>query len=350
MKKCFVILVVSIVFYSCGLQEDESVIFLGQQESNQTLSGTEIKFDSLVVSPTNLIFWNEQLIAVDQMGKSSFILIDLVQGTKQNYFGKKGMAPDELKDTPIPVDLQYFKDSLTYWSYAQGKVFNVPVENDRFLFENKKARVLPDELVRSAQAILETPDDFIVAAGGVNHKLSIYDAQNRLIKKVSTTEAEETLIQNILEDEIPLQGHIAYQVSAKKIVYASLNLNLIEIYDLNGNLQKSKSVEGPLKSYQRPIEGENKYDKLEYYFVDIHANENYIAAVYVGNQVDITSLEDMEKMKSTIILLDWNLEPLFYTEKDGIFSQICISSDSKHLYLLKPKGEDFTILKQNINI
>lgn len=338
------------VFLLCACeQETSSVIVLGQEKLFKESSNVEIKLDSLLVSPTNLAYWNDNLVIADQMGKVFFVLVDLANKNRLTYFGKKGAAPNELLDSPILLDFQYLDDSLMYRSFVRNKLFRVPYKSGKFLFSEKSSRLLPDDIYRKAQAVIVTPDDFIVAAGGINHKLSIHDSNNKIVKNIPLREEEELLTSNILKDKMALQGHIGYQKVDKKIVYASQYLNLIEIYDLKGNLRASKFLEENLKKYNEPINDTDKYEQLEYHFVDLSANETYIAAIYIGKQLAISNAEELEQIGSKIILFDWDLNPKMQFEEKGIVSQVCISKDNQRIYFIKAVGENFILAEKNIS-
>ncbi len=261
-------------------------------------------------------------------------------------FINKGNGPYELTSNLLYFEENVEKegDDIYIYFYDQKKSI-VKVNVSKSLKQETLAGeevfkvVIGDPFIFYGFIVLED-DGFIISKienGGKRINRYLYrnngPTENEVLNRLNEIQIEASSI-----DFNVLGRHTAYHRPDKRIVEAYSNLNLINIYTLDGEFQKSICVGKKLDNL-RDIESMPYNDRPSSRYIFLKGYEYYFAATY--GFLTYKDLIDGKRANSEIHIFDWSGNPLCRIKLDRPFTTFHIDRDQNALVGMDVYGKMF---------
>ena len=327
---------------SCDKFEDKSFTRVDQLNA--------VSFnDSVIQNLTRIALFDSLLFTIDSTVTSD-TLVRCFSTVNKKYLGSvflKGNAPTELLSAS---SISASVDSLSFWTFDMTKQLWTGMAFDklsnRFLFQSAE----DTDVLNLRNSNLPGLDNPVWIEGGfVISSLSkyidrffIYDSNAQLVKSVVNPDLifKENYNEGILADI--LSTRMCVTPDRSKVILAGRYLDLIEIYDSKGNLQKM--LKGPEKEFdlkfdtKRSIERSTlvKSEETKRAYLAVQATNNNIYALYSGK-----SKKDKEHYSYSKLLYVFSLDGnvmVKYTLDTPIIS-FAVDEKQKMIYAISIDAE-----------
>lgn len=277
------------------------------------------------------------LIVLDFHSGDSYTLFDINSGKAMRRFGAIGQGPNE-----IPLGTYgHIEDNYFYLFYDQtGYIGKYSVDS----LCNTKCILHPQRLakyqIEEAQLSRAIPldDSTFLGAGTYKSKFQylLFNKNSKVIDYNIDIYNSDYENFNKYHKFLSNQGNLKKHPFKNLFVYSvnfSSNLDFIEVKNNKINLIKSLHFSNP--NYQ-PISNDNlnrvipSKDNIIGY-IDIYATEKYVYALY-ANKKRFTANKGNEYNSDTILVFDWNGNPIKILQLTNEAYYICINEDRKILY------------------
>lgn len=348
--KYYAIYILMIFFVSCTNKteyNDCSRFELDENLKKQTqlLIGNPLKFDLDVNKPVRIFSFDSLLILTNM---NTELLLDIYNTNNNKKICSNistGSGPNELL---IVNKIQHTDSSLLLFDQMKGKIFEY--SKDKFYTQNPQPSNITN-LEIPANNILKLPSGDIIATtfNEENKRFSIFNSKGELIKHIGNyPDYNENLsmyeqIESFMCDMALIQSNI---------VLTYKRTDLVEIYDLAGNLKKR--IHGP-DLFFPAIEQRNNGEEIRFatkkgqsrdaYFYPVGYN-NEIWTLYSGRSFDPNGSPIY--LNNTILVFDSSGEILKQYKLDTPIFTFTINTKNKKLYGITDNPE-MQIIEYNLD-
>lgn len=301
---------------------------------------TEDKTDN----PGRLLCYDTLLLLKNGRSQTQFTLVNIKNGNVIKDFGKVGNGPGEFVgnlqidrsfrpgfiNTPDNFQArmyQYCMDSILYSENVQS--------HDLFsLVVNEKAKNIYVRILQINDSI------FVGMPTNAIERFLVFNINNNESYQQGEFPQDKNHQKSDNEKMLPdvYQGSLRYNYSKNKMIFASSNSEMIEIYKLNNlNLNLEKSYYTSLPTYT-PKETSAGARYLEWHIngghtLDLACSDQLIYLLFSNRGQDF-SLSEMFR-SNLILVFDWDGKPVKKFLLDCEVKAIEISPDEKRIYAIR---------------
>lgn len=339
MRSCL-FLFVAVVFVSCSVSPEykESEIF-GFDDFVETkkLDGHVLEFDSLIMHPSDIMVVDSLLLLVDSYDDKQIHLYNL---NTQKKIGSRIFSGQGPKDIIEPAFVENDKNELQLFDMVTSRLFRYDVHT--FVQEET-----PDFLQRIKFS--KRPLENVEMVDGKVYSHSYASEKRILVFDSKSGEQLSAIVDypicdiNYTDAEKRDAYYMNFASNGKdRIAVCYAMTDLIEIYDLDGNLQKR--IHGPeqffchLKEVHKgkvitsQMDGDRNRDA---YFSPVSAG-NYLYLLYDGEKVNAPG---HDSLCDYIFSFTWDGKPeILYKLDDSVFT-FTIDEDRRKIYAIGTKPE-----------
>lgn len=348
-----------ILSISCSEKSDELVqisnakIFSNNDIKEIHKVNHEIFNDSFIGYPVRVILIDTFLIAAD-MKKDS--ILNIFSTRSKEYLGNyisRGSGPNELITCSSMTESN---NSKSFWTFDISSRKFSECNIDSLLNNNTKFnKTINFNKIKSELIAINQPqwisDNTLICNSlfKYNERFFILDKELNIKKKVynSNLNIHEKFSEKILGDIF--SSFIDIKPDRSKIAVAGRYLDLLEIYDNNGDLLTM--TKGPTKDFNFKFDIENslnqgsliKLPETKRGYIGIKTTNNYIYLLYSGKD---RKNPDHYSFSNIIYTFDWNGNPIKKYELDAQISSFEIDEKENKIYGLH---HDSYIITYNIS-
>jgi len=309
------------------------------------IEGVELEIDEMIMRPKSVTLIDTILI-VTNIGMQNFIhRYDIKNKTKIGESISFGSGPEEMLNVQ---DVQVSFDDTTVWildsrkqeAYQYNK-YDICISDSPIPLQSIKFNDYFDKM-------LVLSDNKIVAStlNPENTHLSFYNMQGVLIQD-NCDFPDAGITQTLYERIESFLGDMVFDFSTQRIFFAYKQTDLIDIYDIDGNLLYRSHGPDRFFSYMKQydinqgvkVRSESGKTRDGYYFPVVNNNE--IWTLYSGKYFD---REIPNYLLDQIIVFNWDGKPIRQYKLDRPIYTFTIDVENQTLYGVSDDPQ-FVILK-----
>lgn len=325
-KKLFGLLLLSI-FYSC--QESDNAIYIPLPEA-KVLTDCELIFRFDAEYPLQVVEKDSFLFLTSRKSEKCITVINKNTKSVSQKFANRGMGPNDAIDPEFIVNNYLYDDSLLLTDANSGRFFTIKIDSTNH-FQLNGNGFFPDKIYRSSN--LNFCDNLIIGRDLASNQnmFFIYDQNNQSMNEVKYRPFLDGLKGNM---NYYSATNIAANPKRNVIVTAMYHMDLVHLYDFQGNWKKSiQFSENPVPKVSEEREAlalEEGYNGTSFIF----PTENYLYLKRNHVEVESKGNEYVSQETSTIVKLDWEGNVVGHYSFDGEIGFFCINEKNAELYII----------------
>ena len=293
--------------------------------------------------PIRCVSSNDYMLVLERKREMAFHMMDkgfeLVSG-----FGQMGEGPDEWKERPLLWHHDFARlNGVHYYFFGESKICKVGLdENGKFIGDSETCYELPSELY-NVQKVFAVTNNMMVGNGGMSEgKLYFFNPYENT--EVTITEFYPKAEGNVNEEfkRYNYMGYLAYSKKHEKIVFANTYFDQIELYDLKGGIIREIRGNTGFKDDLVGKGGEN------FYYHSVLMTDNYIYALYLGENKKSIVKSMLNLLKSKIRIFDINGEPVAELKLDRLVDDFFLNEKENNIYCLSGEEEEKVFVKYEL--
>lgn len=325
-KKLFSLLLLSI-FYSC--QESDNAIYTPLPEA-KVLTDCELIFRFDTEYPLQVQEKDSLLFLTSRKSDKCITVINKNTKSVSQKFANRGMGPNDAIDPVFIVNNYLYNDSLLLTNANSGRFFTIKMDSTNH-FQLNGNGFFPDKIYRSSN--LNFCDNLIIGRDVTSNQnmFFIYDQNNQSIKEIKYRPFLEGLKANM---NYYSATNIAANPERNVIVTAMYHMDLVHLYDFQGNLKKSiQFSENPVPRVNEEREAlalEEGYNGTSFIF----PSENYLYLKRSHVEVEKKGGSYIPHETFTIVKLDWDGNVIGHYSFDEEIGFFCVNEKNSDLYII----------------
>lgn len=320
---CWLFFILSI--YSCRnektadyFSEDTQII---SQPLPVRLPGTLVVSDLIGVSNIEVV--DSLIVLISPRNEKIFNVFDL-KGNHKGDFGIRGQGPNDLLNSRPTGQKEIVNEEAFIWvnDISNNSIKKVNLSKSVFEQELLIDSALSTYPMTMNAFKLNDSTTICESMTHDNYTLIKYDYRN------GTKLTDNNVYQTPVENPFSFYKSI-WRINDKKdkMIGAMYSVNQLNLWNLSTDEKKSIAIE---KAYP-PDQVINKETGLENwtFFCDLEATNDFVFALYMDQEYNF-SYELPKKM--TLLVFDWNLQPITTYEIDEYILDIAIDPNQQKLY------------------
>jgi hypothetical protein len=311
----------------------------------------EIQLQSVILvpedktnNPSELLCYDTLLILKNFMTPTVFTLVDTKSGNIIKDFGKSGTGPGEFVGN-LQIDRSFQSGFINTPDNTQARMYQYCVDSilysDNVQPRNLFSLAVNEKVKNIYYRILQVNDSIYVGtqSNGLERFL-VFNINNNESYPQGVFPKDKN--QQKLADEKMLpdayQGYLRYNYSNNKMVFASANSEMIEIYKLdklNLILEKGYYTSLPIYILRKTSDGA-RYLSMQIndgHTISLATSDRFIYQLLCNKGKEVSFYE---LLKSNLILVfDWDGKPIKKFILDCEVKAIEISPDEKRIYAIR---------------
>jgi hypothetical protein len=338
-------LIVVFLFSFFSNCENKKITLSSYFDGKQAISLHSITLlsEEVTADPGTLLCYDSLLILQNLMSQPVFSVVDINKGTLIRSWGTVGNGPGEYVGC-LQMDLSFQRGLINIPDNFQARMYQYSL--DSILYSNE---VQPNDLFSSSKnkhtknmysRILQVNDSIFLG-------IQISNLGRFLVFNINSDESypqgefpKSDDQQKLPDENIKMlgdayQGYLRYNYVQNKVVYASSNSEIVEIFKLNGlHLELEKGYYTSLPSYSLKETGDGgKFLQLQIdngHTIDLSSSDKFIYVLYADAAKD-ASFEE-KHISNLILVFDWNGEPVKKYILDAKVKAFTVSEDEKRIF------------------
>jgi hypothetical protein len=337
-------LAVSFLFLSsCDKKKETLVSYFDNKPEIQLQSVTLLSEDK-TDNPEQLLCYDTLLLLKNGRSQPIFNLVNIKNGKVLKEFGRPGNGPGEFVGN-LQIDRSFQSGFINIPDNLQARMYQYCIDSILYsdnvqpidLFSFSVNENVKDVYYR----ILQINDSiFVGIQSNSSERFLVFNINNNEVYPQGKDPEDKNQQNNTIKKRLSdaYQGDLKYNYSNNKMVFASMNSEMFEIYKLNNlNLTLEKSYYTSLPSYSL----KETSDGAQY--VSMQITGGHTLSLAISNQLIYMLLSKKgqevsfyEMFKSNLILVfDWDGKPVKKFLLDCEVNEIEISTDEKRIYAIR---------------
>jgi hypothetical protein len=287
---------------------------------------------------------NQYFIFIADTDGEILQIYDIDSGENIKSFGKKGQGPGEFVGASIVSPSPSNPKEFWIYDVTLRRLTKYNIETVL-----NSTDIKPDYIVNICADAGQPfnfsflSDNTFIASGAFQSRLCFYNLNGDTIKTNGYVPGKRDHNVTIFEHlVVAYQCALNFNHRKKKIAICNYDGDLLEIYDIKGNI--IKTVHGPdlfIPEYI-PYSGHAKMTSQRCGYTDLCSSSNYIYCVYSGERQE--NMQDwLVGCGKNILIFNWQGEPVKQVKTDIRLGPINFSEERNTIYAICYDGAEFYI-------